>query len=69
MLLEAARRAQRALTRFIQISTDEVYGSVATGASREIDELKPRNPYLGEQGRRGSPGLAATGRPLTCRSS
>jgi dTDP-glucose 4,6-dehydratase len=44
VLLEAARRA-KALTRFIQISTDEVYGSVPTGASRETDELKPRNPY------------------------
>ena len=44
VLLEAARRAA-ALTRFVQISTDEVYGSVATGASRETDELKPRNPY------------------------
>jgi dTDP-glucose 4,6-dehydratase len=44
VLLEAARRA-RALTRFVQISTDEVYGSVATGASRETDELRPRNPY------------------------
>ena len=44
VLLEAARRAP-ALTRFIQISTDEVYGSVTTGASRETDELKPRNPY------------------------
>ena len=44
MLLEAARRAT-ALRRFVQISTDEVYGSVATGASRETDELKPRNPY------------------------
>jgi dTDP-glucose 4,6-dehydratase len=29
----------------VQISTDEVYGSVAEGASRETDELKPRNPY------------------------
>ena len=29
----------------MQISTDEVYGSVPTGASRETDELKPRNPY------------------------
>src|SRR5512136_812955 len=44
VLLEAAREAPR-LERFIQISTDEVYGSVATGASRENDELKPRNPY------------------------
>jgi dTDP-glucose 4,6-dehydratase len=44
VLLEAARRAQK-LKRFVQISTDEVYGSVPTGASRETDELKPRNPY------------------------
>jgi dTDP-glucose 4,6-dehydratase len=44
VLLEAARRAAH-LRRFIQISTDEVYGSVTVGASRETDELKPRNPY------------------------
>ena len=44
VLLEAARRAKN-LRRFVQISTDEVYGSIATGASRETDELKPRNPY------------------------
>jgi dTDP-glucose 4,6-dehydratase len=43
-LLEAARRAPH-LERFIQISTDEVYGSVASGASIETDELRPRNPY------------------------
>ncbi|HEX7086464.1 MAG TPA: dTDP-glucose 4,6-dehydratase [Vicinamibacterales bacterium] len=44
VLLEAAREAPR-LRRFIQISTDEVYGSVPEGHSRETDELKPRNPY------------------------
>ena len=44
VLLEAARRATH-LRRFVQISTDEVYGSVPAGASRETDELKPRNPY------------------------
>jgi dTDP-glucose 4,6-dehydratase len=44
VLLEAARRAPR-LRRFVQISTDEVYGSVPQGASRETDELRPRNPY------------------------
>jgi dTDP-glucose 4,6-dehydratase len=43
-LLEAARQAA-GLRRFIQISTDEVYGSVPTGASKETDELRPRNPY------------------------
>ena len=44
VLLEGARRAKD-LRRFIQISTDEVYGSVPTGASVETDELRPRNPY------------------------
>jgi dTDP-glucose 4,6-dehydratase len=44
VLLEAARRAPR-LRRFVQISTDEVYGSVPEGHSRETDELRPRNPY------------------------
>ena len=44
VLLEAAREAPR-LRRFVQISTDEVYGSVAHGSSRESDELRPRNPY------------------------
>ena len=44
VLLEAARQAPR-LRRFVQISTDEVYGSVPEGASQEGDELRPRNPY------------------------
>ena len=44
VLLEAARTAT-SLQCFIQISTDEVYGSVAQGSSVETDELRPRNPY------------------------
>ncbi len=44
VLLEAAREAP-GLRRFVQISTDEVYGSVVEGSSRETDELRPRNPY------------------------
>ena len=44
VLLEAARETP-GLRRFVQISTDEVYGSVAEGSSRETDELRPRNPY------------------------
>jgi len=44
VLLEAARQAP-GLRRFVQISTDEVYGSVPDGSSRETDELRPRNPY------------------------
>jgi dTDP-glucose 4,6-dehydratase len=30
---------------FLQVSTDEVYGSVETGSSRETDPLCPRSPY------------------------
>jgi dTDP-glucose 4,6-dehydratase len=44
VLLEAARRSKE-LARFVQISTDEVYGSVEHGSSRETDPLMPRNPY------------------------
>ena len=44
VLLEAARAASH-LRCFIQISTDEVYGSVPEGSSVETSELKPRNPY------------------------
>jgi dTDP-glucose 4,6-dehydratase len=44
VLLEEARR-DRDLKMFVQISTDEVYGSVETGSSRETDALMPRNPY------------------------
>jgi dTDP-glucose 4,6-dehydratase len=44
VLLEAARETPR-LRRFVQISTDEVYGSVPEGSSTETDELRPRNPY------------------------
>jgi dTDP-glucose 4,6-dehydratase len=31
--------------RFLQVSTDEVYGSVETGRSVESDPLAPRSPY------------------------
>jgi len=43
VLLEAAR--EHGVGRFIQISTDEVYGSIETGSSVEADPLMPRNPY------------------------
>src|SRR3954466_15005149 len=43
VLLEEARKTK--LKRFIQISTDEVYGSIDTGSFRESDPLNPRNPY------------------------
>src|SRR5437588_8857224 len=43
VLLEAARRYEH--QRFLQVSTDEVYGHVAKGRSREEDPLAPRSPY------------------------
>src|SRR3954468_14960423 len=45
VLLEEARKHAPKLRRFIQISTDEVYGSIEQGSFRETDALKPRNPY------------------------
>ena len=42
-LLETAR--SRGIERFVQISTDEVYGSVTSGSSREDAALMPSNPY------------------------
>ena len=42
-LLEAARELR--IARFVQVSTDEVYGSMAAGAARESDPLNPSNPY------------------------
>jgi dTDP-glucose 4,6-dehydratase len=45
VLLEEARKHEKTLKRFIQISTDEVYGSIPEGSFTEEDALKPRNPY------------------------
>ncbi|HET8784629.1 MAG TPA: dTDP-glucose 4,6-dehydratase [Candidatus Limnocylindrales bacterium] len=44
VLLEAVRSAPHR-PRFLQVSTDEVYGSVEEGHSREGDPLRPRSPY------------------------
>ena len=43
VLLEQARKA--GVTRFLQVSTDEVYGSIERGHSKEDDSLAPRSPY------------------------
>lgn len=43
VLLEAARRF--GVERFVQISTDEVYGSILRGSFRETDILEPSSPY------------------------
>jgi dTDP-glucose 4,6-dehydratase len=43
VLLEEAKR--RGIRRFIQISTDEVYGTIPEGSFTEDAALNPRNPY------------------------
>ena len=42
-LLDAARTHD--VDRFLQVSTDEVYGEVLDGTFSEDDPLEPRNPY------------------------
>ena len=44
VLLEACRAAPEP-PRLLQVSTDEVYGSVEVGESHESDALAPRSPY------------------------
>jgi dTDP-glucose 4,6-dehydratase len=43
VLLEAVRTFE--VRRFLQVSTDEVYGDVETGASTESAPIAPRSPY------------------------
>jgi dTDP-glucose 4,6-dehydratase len=43
VLLETARTL--GIKRFVQVSTDEVYGDVPRGHSKESDPLTPRSPY------------------------
>ena len=43
VLLEAARR--HGVARYLQVSTDEVYGSIDEGAFTEDDPLHPSSPY------------------------
>ena len=43
VLLEAVRKHD--IARYLQVSTDEVYGDVSEGESREDDPLRPRSPY------------------------
>lgn len=42
-LMEDATRYK--VKRFVQVSTDEVYGQILTGAYKEDALLQPRNPY------------------------
>jgi dTDP-glucose 4,6-dehydratase len=43
VVMDTARRLE--VPRVVHISTDEVYGSVEVGSSREDDRLEPRSPY------------------------
>jgi len=43
VLLEAARINK--ITRFLHISTDEIYGDILAGSFKEDDKLEPNNPY------------------------
>lgn len=43
VLLEAARKHK--IKKFLHISTDEVYGSIEKGRSKETDALFPNSPY------------------------
>lgn len=42
-LLDLAK--QHGIKRFLQVSTDEVYGSIPTGSWEEDEPLKPNSPY------------------------
>ncbi len=43
VLLDACRTA--GVGRFLQVSTDEVYGSIPSGAFKETDPINPSSPY------------------------
>ncbi|MEO8162665.1 MAG: dTDP-glucose 4,6-dehydratase [Ilumatobacteraceae bacterium] len=43
VIMDSARRLD--ISRVVHIGTDEVYGSVETGSSKESDPLEPRSPY------------------------
>ena len=43
IVMDTARRLE--IPRVVHIGTDEVYGSVETGSSKETDPLEPRSPY------------------------
>ena len=43
VLLDAAIKF--GIRKYLQISTDEVYGSLKTGSAKEVDRLDPNSPY------------------------
>lgn len=52
-ILEEARRSNLVcnnIKKFIQVSTDEVYGAILEGAYKEDARLNPTNPYAASKG-------------------
>jgi dTDP-glucose 4,6-dehydratase len=43
IVMDTARRLE--MSRVLHVGTDEVYGSVEVGSSKESDPLEPRSPY------------------------
>jgi dTDP-glucose 4,6-dehydratase len=43
IVMDTARRLE--IERVVHVGTDEVYGSVEVGSSKETDPLEPRSPY------------------------
>ena len=41
---------RKSKAKFFQISTDEVYGSVSKGLSKETDRYEPSSPYSASKG-------------------
>lgn len=56
ILLEAARKSK--IAKFIQVSTDEIYGSIDKGSFTETSLLSPNSPYAASK----------AGADLLCRS-
>lgn len=48
VLLETAKKYK--IKRFLQVSTDEVYGSIESGSFNEKDPLLPNSPYSASKG-------------------
>ena len=57
VLLDAAR--ELGVARYLQVSTDEVYGSIESGSFTEDSPLRPVLALLGDEGRRRPAGAGA----------
>ena len=67
VLCDVAREV--GVERFLHISTDEVYGTIAEGSFSETDVLTPRSPYSAAKAGSRSHRPRRTGRRTGCRSS